>query len=99
MEYEVEQLDAFTTWLDELSDIRAKNRIIARIERAKGGNFGDWSPEGGKVRAMVIDYGPGYRLYYTIRKKTIIILLCGGDKSTQKADIKTAHMFEKELDK
>ena len=47
---------------------------------------------------MVIDYGPGYRLYYTIRQKIIIILLCGGDKSTQKADIKTAHNLEKEIE-
>jgi len=98
MEYDVEQLDTFVTWLEKLEDIRAKNRIIARIERAKKGNLGDWSAEGGKVRAIVIDYGPGYRLYYTIRQRKIIFLLCGGDKSTQKADIKTAHKLEKELD-
>ncbi|MCL2179494.1 MAG: type II toxin-antitoxin system RelE/ParE family toxin [Treponema sp.] len=98
MEYEVEQLDAFITWFDNLIDARAKHRIRARIERAKGGNFGDWSAEGGKVRAMVIDYGPGYRLYYTIHGKKIIILLCGGDKSTQQADIKTAHKLVKEID-
>ncbi|MCL2184880.1 MAG: type II toxin-antitoxin system RelE/ParE family toxin [Treponema sp.] len=97
MEYEVEQLETFVTWLDKLTDIRAKNRIITRIERAKGGNFGNWSAEGGKVRAMVIDYGPGYRLYYTIRQNTIIILLCGGDKSTQKTDIKAAQKLEEEL--
>ena len=70
MEYEVEQLDSFTCWFDNLTDKRAKDRVKARIERAKGGNFGNWSPEGGKVRAMVIDYGPGYRLYYTIRRLT-----------------------------
>jgi len=97
MEYEVEQLDTFVSWFDNLKDIRAKDRIKARIERAKGGNFGDWSAEGGNVRAMVIDYGPGYRLYYTICQNRIIILLCGGNKSTQKADIKAAHKLEKEV--
>ena len=81
--YEAEQLDVFVAWFDKLADKRAKDRIKARIERAKGGNFGNWSAEGGEVRAMVIDYGPGYRLYYTIRQNRIIFLLCGGDKSTQ----------------
>jgi len=98
MEYEVEQHDIFKAWFENLTDIRAKDRIKARIERAKDGNFGDWSAEGGKVRAMVIDYGPGYRLYYTIRQNVIIILLCGGDKSTQKRDIKTAQKLVKETD-
>jgi len=97
MEYEVEQLDAFTIWFDELADRRAKDRIKARIERAKGGNFGNWSPEGGEVRALVIDYAQGYRLYYTVRGNKIIFLLCGGDKSTQRADIKQAHKLVKEL--
>ena len=97
MEYEVEQLDAFTIWFDELADRRTKDRIKARIERAKGGNFGNWSPEGGEVRALVIDYGQGYRLYYTVRGNKIIFLLCGGDKSTQRADIKQAHKLVKEL--
>jgi len=95
--YEAEQLDPFIKWFDGLTDIRAKDRIKARIERAKGGNFGNWSAEGGEVRAMVIDYGPGYRLYYTIRQNKIIFLMCGGDKSTQQADIKTAHKLAKEI--
>ena len=72
-------------------------RIRARIERAGLGNFGDWSPEGGEVRAMCIDYGPGYRLYFTVRKRRIILLLCGGDKGTQQADIREAHRFAKEI--
>jgi len=98
MEYEVEQLDSFTNWFDDLTDRRAKDRIKARIERAKNGNFGNWSAEGGEVRALVIDYGPGYRLYYTIRGNKIIFLLCGGDKSTQQADIKKAHKLVEEID-
>ena len=96
--YEIEQTETFTTWLHDLKDYRAKARIRARIERAGKGNFGDWSPEGGDVRAMCIDYGPGYRLYYTICRRKIIFLLCGGDKSTQKANIKRAHKLIKEIE-
>ena len=96
--YDIEQSDTFTAWFRDLADIRAKARIEARIERAGKGNFGNWSAEGGEVRAMVIDYGPGYRLYFTMRRNKIIILLCGGDKSTQKADIKQAHKLVKEID-
>ena len=95
--YEIEQSETFSTWLHELKDIRARARIKARIERAGKGNFGDWSPEGGEVRALCIDYGPGYRLYFTIRDKRIIFLLCGGDKRTQKADIRQAHKLAKEI--
>jgi len=95
--YEIEQTETFSAWFHELKDIRARARIKARIERAGKGNFGDWSPEGGKVRAMCIDYGPGYRLYFTIRDKRIIFLLCGGDKRTQKADIRQAHKLAKEI--
>jgi len=94
--YEIEQTETFVKWLHDLKDSQAKARIRARIERAGKGNFGDWSPEGGEIRAMRIDYGPGYRLYFTIRGKHIIFLLCGGDKCTQEADIKQAHKLAKE---
>jgi putative addiction module killer protein len=79
-----------------LRDDQAKARIRARIERAGLGNFGG-APEGGKVRSMRIDYGPGYRLYFTIRNNQIIFLLCGGDKRMQEADIKQAHMLAQEI--
>jgi len=95
--YEIDKTDIFIDWLHNLADIRAKARIRARIERASKGNFGNWSPEGGEVRALVIDYGPGYRVYYTIRHRKIIFLLCGGDKSTQQADIKQAHKLVREV--
>ena len=95
--FEIEQTEPFRAWLHDLKDIRARARIKARIERAGKGNFGDWSPEGGEIRAMCIDYGPGYRLYFTVRGKHIIFLLCGGDKRTQKADIKQAHKLAKEI--
>ena len=87
---EIDQTETFTQWFRELRDHRAKGRIKARIERAAMGNFGDWKTEDGEIRAMRIDYGPGYRLYYTIRGGRIIILLCGGDKRTQEADIRKA---------
>ena len=95
--YEIEQTETFSDWLKDLNDHQAKARIRARIERASLGNFGNWSPEGGEVRAMCIDYGPGYRLYFTIRNRQVIFLLCGGDKSTQQADIRQAHKLAKEI--
>ena len=95
--YDIEQTETFRKWIQNLKDIRAKARIRARIERAGLGNFGDWSSEGGEVKAMRIDYGPGYRLYYTIRGNRIVILLCGGDKRTQKADIEQAHTLAREI--
>jgi len=96
--YEIEQTEIFSTWLHELNDNQAKARIKARIERASKGNFGDWSPEGGEVRAMRINYGPGYRLYFTVRGNQIVLLLCGGDKHSQKADIKQANKLIKEIE-
>jgi putative addiction module killer protein len=96
--YEIEQTETFSTWLHNLKDTQAKARIRARVERAGKGNFGDWSPEGGEVRAMRVDYGPGYRLYFTIRDNRIVFLLCGGDKRTQEADIKQAQKLAKEIE-
>ena len=96
--YEIEQTETFSTWLHNLKDTQAKARIRARVERAGKGNFGDWSPEGGEIRAMRIDYGPGYRLYFTIRGNRILFLLCGGDKRTQEADIKLAKKLAKEVE-
>ena len=89
-EYQVYETEVYTKWVTSLKDERAKARIDKRIDRARFGNFGDWKTEAGEVRAMRIDYGPGYRLYFTIRDNSIIILLCGGDKRNQQADIKKA---------
>ena len=89
-EYQVYETEVYTKWFTSLKDERAKARIDKRIDRTKYGNFGDWKTEAGEVRAMRIDYGPGYRLYYAIRDNKIIILLCGGDKRNQQADIKKA---------
>ena len=96
-EYSVYETGVYTKWFSSLKDEKAKARIDKRIDRAKYGNFGDWKTEAGEVRAMRIDYGPGYRLYYVIRKHKIIILLCGSDKRNQQADIKKAVDLAKEV--
>ena len=96
-EYQVYETEVYTKWFASLNDERAKARIDKRIDRAKDGNFGDWKTEAGEVRAMRIDYGPGYRLYYCIRDNKIIILLCEGDKRNQKADINKAAELAKEV--
>jgi putative addiction module killer protein len=80
-----------------LRDIRARARILARVERLATGNPGDVKPVGEGVSELRIDYGPGYRVYYTQRGREIIILLAGGDKSTQARDIKTALRLARNL--
>ena len=96
-EYQVYETDVYTKWYGSLKDEKAKARIDKRIDRAKYGNFGDWKTEAGEVRAMRIDYGPGYRLYYVVRDNRIIILLCGGDKRKQQADITKATKLAREV--
>jgi putative addiction module killer protein len=84
---EVLKTDAFDRWFRGLRDVRAKVRIDERIERLANGNPGDVRPAGSGVSEMRIDYGPGYRLYFVQRGKTLIVLLCGGDKASQRRDI------------
>jgi putative addiction module killer protein len=80
----------FDVWFSGLKDRQAKARIAARIDRLSLGNPGDGKPVGSGVSEMRIDYGPGYRVYFTQRGPIIIVILCGGDKRTQAADIKRA---------
>ncbi len=87
---EVRKTDVFSKWLDTLNDIRARARILVRIERLAAGNPGDVKPVGGGVSELRIDYGPGYRVYYKKQGRQVVILLAGGDKHTQAKDIKTA---------
>ena len=91
---EVRQTTRFSTWLAGLRDERARARILKRMDRAKAGNLGDVAPVGGGVSEMRIFYGPGYRLYFVQRGNTVIVLLCGGDKSTQDADVEQAKSLE-----
>lgn len=90
MSLTIETTRVFDKWLRSLRDPKAQAKIIVRIQRLGLGNAGDVKPVGSGVSEMRIDYGPGYRIYYTKKGKTIVILLCGGDKTTQPADIKRA---------
>jgi putative addiction module killer protein len=93
MENEIEKTEIFDKWLRKLKDHQAAVAIIKRLGRAKLGNFGDAEPVGEGVSEMRIFTDPDYRLYYTIRQSTIIFMLCGGDKSSQKKDIKNELIF------
>lgn len=85
-----ERSRAFAYWLDSLKDTIGKARIIARLRAAQHGNFGDCMPIGAAVYEMRVHHGPGYRIYFARRDQVVYLLLVGGDKSTQKRDIKRA---------
>ena len=85
---EVRKTDTFAKWIDGLRDIRARARILARIERFALGNPGDVEPVGEGVSELRIHYGPGYRVYFKQQGGVLIILLAGGDKRSQSKDIK-----------
>ena len=87
---EVRKTENFAKWIDGLQDIRARARILVRIERLAAGNPGDVKPVGEGVSEMRINYGPGYRVYFNKIGQKVVILLAGGDKKTQSKDIKTA---------
>ena len=87
---EIFRSETFDSWLRELRDLRARSRIEMRILRLSRGNPGDVKPVGSGVSEMRIDCGRGYRVYFTRRDRLVILLLCGGDKRTQDADIKRA---------
>ncbi|MBA4418798.1 MAG: addiction module antitoxin RelB [Syntrophus sp. (in: bacteria)] len=94
---EIRKTEAFVDWLDGLPDIRARARILVRIERLVEGNPGDVGPVGEGVSELRVDYGPGYRVYYKQHGQSLVILLAGGDKSTQAKDIKTALRLARNL--
>ena len=86
----IQTTETFDDWFADLTDRQAIRRVQVRIDRAEDGNFGDCEPVGEGVSEMKIHYGPGYRVYFVQHGVEIIILLAGGDKSTQKKDIKNA---------
>jgi len=94
---EIRQTEIYAKWFNSLRDRQAKARIDVRIRRLSLGNPGDIKPAGEGVSELRIDYGPGYRIYFVQKGRTLIILLAGGDKSTQDRDIRMALDLAREL--
>ena len=86
----------FSDWIASLKDARTVGIIRARVNRIRLGNFGDCKPVGEGVQELKIDFGPGYRVYFGRKGSLIVVLLCGGDKSTQAKDILIAQKYWKE---
>lgn len=94
---EIVQTDLFRRWLDRLRDRRAQARIAARIIAMQEGHFGDWKAIDRTVSELRVHAGPGYRIYFTRRGDTLVILLAGGDKQSQRRDIESARRLAAEL--
>ena len=94
---EVRRTETYARWLDGLRDVRARARVLVRVERLVAGNPGDVRPVGEGVSELRIDYGPGYRVYFKRQGQTVVVLLAGGDKRTQGADIETALRLARNL--
>jgi len=94
---EIRKTENFAKWIDGLKDIRARARILVRIERLAAGNPGDVKPVGEGISELRIEYGPGYRVYYKKQGQELVILLAGGDKRTQARDINTALRLARNL--
>ena len=95
---EVRQTPIFREWLDGLADRRAAERVAQRIVRLQAGLIGDVKPVGDGLSELRVDYGPGSRVYFAQRRQLWVILLCGGDKKSQKRDIKRAKAIASELE-
>ena len=93
----VRETEDFKKWIRGLKDQIAQSIINARIRRISAGNFGNVKSVKNDISELIIDYGPGYRVYFTQRNKEIVLLLCGGDKSTQQADINAAKQIADKL--
>ena len=85
--------EPFSEWLASLRDVKARAKIRVRLDRVSLGNLGDCHGVGEGVQELRIDYGPGFRVYFGLEGQTIVLLLCGGDKSTQTKDIETAKRY------
>ena len=95
--YRIEQTAEFAEWLDGLRDRQAQRMIAKRVRRVETGLLGDWKTVGDGVSELRIDYGPGYRLYYTIRGQVLVILLCGSAKRDQDRAIRLAKELTKQV--
>jgi putative addiction module killer protein len=96
---EVRESEIYRAWFARLRDARARSRILVRIRRLSLGNAGDTKPVGEGVSEIRIDYGPGYRIYYRHVGAVVVILLCGGTKSSQDTDIKEAKRMARQLER
>ena len=96
---QIRKTDVYAEWIDNLRDQQARARILVRVERLAAGNPGDIKPVGSGVSELRIHFGPGYRVYFTQRGQDIVILLAGGDKSSQSNDIQTALHLATNLEK
>jgi putative addiction module killer protein len=96
--YQLRQTETFAEWLTELQDNKAKARILARLESARLGNLGDCKAVGSGIREMRIHTGPGYRVYLIQKRELILILLCGGSKSSQRRDVARARRIANEIE-
>ena len=94
---EVRKTEIFANWLDNLRDVRARARVLARIERLVAGLAGDVRPVGEGISELRVDYGPGYRVYFKRTGRELVVLLVGGDKRTQNQDIERAKRLAKNL--
>lgn len=97
VKYDVVKGGRFLRWLTRLRDRRAQARILVRIDRMEDGNFGDHRSAGGGVSELRVNVGQGYRIYYTIRQQRVVILLWGGDKSSQQSDIGRAQEMARDI--
>ncbi len=95
--YQVQQTDVFSKWLSKLRDRKAIARILVRIESLRQGNTGDSKSLGSGLHELRIHFGPGYRIYFTRKAGLVVLLLCGGDKSSQGKDIARARQILSEL--
>ena len=95
--FEVRQTAVFAAWIEGLKDFRARARIFVRLDRLASGNLGDVKAVGGGVSELRVPYGPGYRVYFKQVGPVIVVLLCGGDKSSQARDIKRARALAEDL--
>ena len=94
---EIRKTETYAQWIDNLRNLQARARVQVRIERLAASNSGDVKTVGKGISELRIDYGPGYRVYFTKRGREVVILLAGGDKTTQAADIKIALRLARNL--
>lgn len=94
---EIRETEVYKKWFGAIKDIKTKSVIDVRIRRVSLGNFGDVEPVGRGISELKIDYGPGFRVYFLNQRNIIVILLCGGEKSTQSKDIKKAQELAQKI--